>query len=134
VLALRKCACVVFVPVSMNGEKNAFLVCNQHDYLPIENMCPYYSLFIFGMDRVFTLLHTLVEQGIVEYVINLFITLLSLQIVKEWVKQLTIQKGYAEQLVEQANAALFTFGSYRLGVSASILFLLSFISSNFSCH
>jgi hypothetical protein len=75
------------------------------------------------------LLHTLVEQGIVGYVINLFITLLSLQIVKEWVKQLTIQKGYAEQLVEQANAVLFTFGSYRLGVSASILFFLSFISA-----
>ncbi|CAN6250882.1 unnamed protein product [Urochloa humidicola] len=38
------------------------------------------------------------------------------QIVKEWVKQLTSKKGYAVQLVEQANAVLFTFGSYRLGV------------------
>jgi poly(A) polymerase Pap1 len=47
---------------------------------------------------------------------------------------LTIQKGYAEQLVEQANAVLVTFGSYRLGVSASIFFSLSFISSKFSCH
>jgi poly(A) polymerase len=45
--------------------------------------------------------------------------LLNLQIVKEWVKQLTSKKGYADQLVEQANAVLFTFGSYRLGVSAS---------------
>lgn len=43
---------------------------------------------------------------------------LNLQIVKEWVKQLTSKKGYADQLVEQANAVLFTFGSYRLGVSA----------------
>ncbi|KAL6629658.1 hypothetical protein ACP70R_029423 [Stipagrostis hirtigluma subsp. patula] len=38
------------------------------------------------------------------------------QIVREWVKQLTSKKGYTEQLVEQANAVLFTFGSYRLGV------------------
>ncbi|KAF0934208.1 hypothetical protein E2562_023463 [Oryza meyeriana var. granulata] len=38
------------------------------------------------------------------------------QIVKEWVKQLTIQKGYGEQMVKEANAVLFTFGSYRLGV------------------
>lgn len=38
------------------------------------------------------------------------------RIVKEWVKQLTSQKGYADQMVEKANAVLFTFGSYRLGV------------------
>ncbi|KAG8058531.1 hypothetical protein GUJ93_ZPchr0002g26457 [Zizania palustris] len=38
------------------------------------------------------------------------------QIVKEWVKQLTSQKGYAEKMVEEANAAVITFGSYRLGV------------------
>ncbi|XP_040376489.1 nuclear poly(A) polymerase 4-like isoform X2 [Oryza brachyantha] len=36
-------------------------------------------------------------------------------IVKEWVKQLTIQKGYGENMVKEANAVLFTFGSYRLG-------------------
>lgn len=38
------------------------------------------------------------------------------QIVKDWVKQLTSQRGYTDQMVEEANALLFTFGSYRLGV------------------
>eukprot|EP00268_Persea_americana_P015020 TRINITY_DN167_c0_g2_i2.p1 TRINITY_DN167_c0_g2~~TRINITY_DN167_c0_g2_i2.p1 ORF type:complete len:967 (+),score=233.94 TRINITY_DN167_c0_g2_i2:2107-5007(+) len=38
------------------------------------------------------------------------------QIVKAWVKQLTRQRGYTDQMVEDANAVIFTFGSYRLGV------------------
>ncbi|XP_062178935.1 nuclear poly(A) polymerase 4-like isoform X2 [Phragmites australis] len=38
------------------------------------------------------------------------------KIVKDWVKQLTSQRGYTDQMVEEANAVLFTFGSYRLGV------------------
>ncbi|KAK1315362.1 hypothetical protein QJS10_CPA06g00835 [Acorus calamus] len=38
------------------------------------------------------------------------------RIVKDWVKQLTRQRGYNEQMVEEANAVIFTFGSYRLGV------------------
>lgn len=38
------------------------------------------------------------------------------QIVKEWVKKLTHQRGYTDQMVEDANAIIFTFGSYRLGV------------------
>ncbi|KAL5224101.1 hypothetical protein ABZP36_010740 [Zizania latifolia] len=38
------------------------------------------------------------------------------KIVKDWVKQLTSQRGYTDQMVKEANAALFTFGSYRLGV------------------
>ncbi|XP_010417364.1 PREDICTED: nuclear poly(A) polymerase 2-like isoform X2 [Camelina sativa] len=38
------------------------------------------------------------------------------QIVKHWVKQLTRQRGYTDQMVEDANAVIFTFGSYRLGV------------------
>ncbi|XP_061369611.1 nuclear poly(A) polymerase 4 isoform X2 [Gastrolobium bilobum] len=38
------------------------------------------------------------------------------QIVKSWVKQLTRQRGYTDQMVEDANAIIFTFGSYRLGV------------------
>ncbi|XP_034890739.1 nuclear poly(A) polymerase 4 isoform X1 [Populus alba] len=38
------------------------------------------------------------------------------QIVKDWVKRLTRQRGYTDQMVEEANAVIFTFGSYRLGV------------------
>ncbi|ERN15199.1 nuclear poly(A) polymerase 4 isoform X1 [Amborella trichopoda] len=38
------------------------------------------------------------------------------QICKGWVKQLTRQRGYTDQMVEDANAVIFTFGSYRLGV------------------
>lgn len=38
------------------------------------------------------------------------------KIVKFWVKELTRQKGYTDQMVEDANAVIFTFGSYRLGV------------------
>ncbi|XP_047324209.1 nuclear poly(A) polymerase 4-like isoform X2 [Impatiens glandulifera] len=38
------------------------------------------------------------------------------QIVKCWVKQLTRQRGYTDQMVEDANAVMLTFGSYRLGV------------------
>ncbi|KAH9287704.1 hypothetical protein KI387_031821, partial [Taxus chinensis] len=38
------------------------------------------------------------------------------QIVKLWVKQVTKLKGYDEHMVEEANAKIFTFGSYRLSV------------------
>ncbi|KAM5579197.1 nuclear poly(A) polymerase 4 [Rosa sericea] len=38
------------------------------------------------------------------------------QIVKDWVKQLTQLRGYTDQMIEDANALIFTFGSYRLGV------------------
>ena len=41
------------------------------------------------------------------------------QIVKLWVKKISINKGYSEQVVQEANAKIFTFGSYRLGVSFS---------------
>ena len=46
------------------------------------------------------------------------------QTVKSWVKQLTRQRGYTDQMVEDANAVIFTFGSYRLGVSMRCNFLL----------
>jgi poly(A) polymerase len=38
------------------------------------------------------------------------------EIVKGWVKLLTRQRGYTDQMVEDANAVIFTFGSYCLGV------------------
>ncbi|XP_059299643.1 nuclear poly(A) polymerase 4-like isoform X3 [Lycium ferocissimum] len=38
------------------------------------------------------------------------------QIVKDWVKDLTRLRGYSDQMVEDANAVILTFGSYRLGV------------------
>ncbi|XAR48215.1 Polynucleotide adenylyltransferase [Bertholletia excelsa] len=38
------------------------------------------------------------------------------EIVKDWVRQLTRLKGYSDRMVEVANAVIFTFGSYRLGI------------------
>ncbi|XP_024545122.1 nuclear poly(A) polymerase 1 isoform X1 [Selaginella moellendorffii] len=38
------------------------------------------------------------------------------QLVKEWVKNICLRKGYSEQVTQEANAKIFTFGSYRLGV------------------
>lgn len=38
------------------------------------------------------------------------------QIVKNWVKVISRAKRLNEQLVQEANAKIFTFGSYRLGV------------------
>ncbi|XP_062089183.1 nuclear poly(A) polymerase 1-like [Humulus lupulus] len=38
------------------------------------------------------------------------------QIAKVWAKTISRAKGFNEQLVQEANAKIFTFGSYRLGV------------------
>ncbi|KAJ1294291.1 hypothetical protein BS78_01G134900 [Paspalum vaginatum] len=38
------------------------------------------------------------------------------QTVKAWIKKATKISGYGEQFVHEANAKIFTFGSYRLGV------------------
>ncbi|XP_062076547.1 myosin-7-like [Humulus lupulus] len=38
------------------------------------------------------------------------------QIAKVWVKTISRAKDFNEQLVQEANAKIFTFGSYRLGV------------------
>ncbi|ONK56057.1 uncharacterized protein A4U43_C10F3700 [Asparagus officinalis] len=48
---------------------------------------------------------------------NTLLAYKSAQIVKMWVKQLTRHRGYTDQMVEEANAVIFTFGSYSLGVS-----------------
>ncbi|KAL3628238.1 hypothetical protein CASFOL_027284 [Castilleja foliolosa] len=42
------------------------------------------------------------------------------EVVKDWVKELTRLRGYTDQMVEDANAVIFTFGSYRLGGSYSV--------------
>ncbi|XP_021765359.1 nuclear poly(A) polymerase 4-like [Chenopodium quinoa] len=39
------------------------------------------------------------------------------ELVKDWVKQLTRLRGYTDQMVEDANALILTFGSCCLGVS-----------------
>lgn len=40
-------------------------------------------------------------------------------LVKEWVRQLSISKGWTEAMAAEAGAKIFTFGSYRLGVHGS---------------
>ena len=42
------------------------------------------------------------------------------QIVKTWIKTISRAKGLNDQLLHEANAEIFTFGSYRLGVTIKI--------------
>lgn len=37
-------------------------------------------------------------------------------LVKDWIRAVSTYKGYSESAIEDANAKVFTFGSYRLGV------------------
>lgn len=55
----------------------------------------------------------------------------SRQIVKTWVKTISRAKGLNEQLVQEANAKIFTFGSYRLGVGRilNVFFFLGIFTS-----
>ncbi|KAL6619990.1 hypothetical protein ACP70R_035129 [Stipagrostis hirtigluma subsp. patula] len=41
------------------------------------------------------------------------------QTVKAWIKKATRISGYGEQFVQEANAKIFTFGSYRLGAASA---------------
>lgn len=38
-------------------------------------------------------------------------------------KELTRLRGYTDQMVEDANAVILTFGSYRLGVNCFFLYI-----------
>lgn len=55
------------------------------------------------------------------------------EIVIDWVKQLTHLRGYTDQMVEDANAVIFTFGSYRLGVSMGHFLHSCLVSLFYSC-
>jgi hypothetical protein len=49
------------------------------------------------------------------------------QIVKTWIKTISRAKGLNDQLLHEANAKIFTFGSYRLGVMIKIYRRFSFV-------
>lgn len=51
----------------------------------------------------------------------------------DWVKQLTRLRGYTDQMAEDANAVIFTFGSYRLGVSRFDFWFSVLVAGNPPC-
>lgn len=51
---------------------------------------------------------------------------LCVQIVKTWIKTISRAKGLNDQLLHEANAKIFTFGSYRLGVTIKFYRRFSF--------
>jgi len=57
-----------------------------------------------------------------------------LQTVKAWIKKATRISGYGEQFVHEANAKIFTFGSYRLGVIHLTPCLFLFIKKIVNCY
>lgn len=60
------------------------------------------------------------KQGVFEsredMVVREEVLIFLVELIKSWVKKVAAQKGMSELAVEEANAELFTFGSFRLGV------------------
>jgi poly(A) polymerase Pap1 len=59
------------------------------------------------------------------------------QTVKAWIKKATRISGYGEQFVHEANAKIFTFGSYRLGVIHLTVYQISlyiFYKKTINCY
>lgn len=49
-------------------------------------------------------------------------------LVKRWIKEVSIARNIPENVAENVGGKIYTFGSYRLGVSTTTLFLILFKS------